>query len=303
MTADRLGIYFGLPESEYHADPALGSTDIKDLYHSPPDWQWARLHPEEPKKVSHFDIGTGVHELVLLGNDAFLERVEKSPYPDFRKKEARQWRDDMLAEGKVILTEDEYEQVIGAAGAILNSPNLRSEFQRGVPEVSVFCEIDGIRMKARFDYLKIPGVVDLKTFSEKFKQSLKRTVSQTIADRRYDVQACHYQHVRKAMAELLDQGLVYGDPMPKEEWIHAACAKADPTWVWVFFKTTGAPTAFSVNPMNMRNMWGTAERTREIALEKYRQFMEAFGPKEIWVQEIEPFVLTDEDLPPWWAND
>lgn len=297
------GIYFGLPESEYHADPALGSTDIKDLYHSPPDWQWARLHPEEPKKVKHFDIGTGVHELVLLGRESFLERIERSPYPDFRTKEARTWRDDALAEGKVILTEEEFEQVVAAAGAILNSPNLQSEFQRGVPEVSVFCEIDGIPMKARFDYLKIAGVVDLKTFSEKFKQSLKRTVTQTIADRRYDVQACHYQKVRSAMLELFEAGHVFGDILPKEDWLHKVCIREAPNWLWVFFKTTGAPVAFSVNAMNASHMWDIAERTRARALENYKAFMEKFGTHEIWVEEIEPFVLTFEDLPGWYAND
>ena len=297
--ADRLGIFFGLPEDAYHADTALGSTDIKDLFHSPCDWQWKRLHPEEPEKKSHLDIGTSVHELVLLGKESFLKRIEKSPYPDFRKKEAREWRDQVLADGKVILTEDEYEQVIAAAGAILNSPNLRSEFTNGVPEVSIFWEEDGIRMKGRYDYLKIRGVVDLKTFSEKFQQSLLRTVTGTIADRRYDLQACHYQHGRKAMLGLFEKGLVYGDPQPKKDWLEKVCKCENPAWVWVFFKTTGAPVAFSANPMNMRHMWRNAEEDREIAIENYRKFRDKFTDAEIWVEEIEQFVLADEDLPPW----
>lgn len=35
------GIYFGMPEAEYHADPALGSTDLKRLLMSPSRW-WAQ---------------------------------------------------------------------------------------------------------------------------------------------------------------------------------------------------------------------------------------------------------------------
>lgn len=300
--SDRLGIYFGLPEDDYHADQALGSTDIKSLFHSPCDWQWDQLHPEEPEKKSYLDIGTAVHELVLLGKDAFLKRIEKSPYSDFRKKEAREWRDKTLAEGKVILTDDEYEQVVAAGGAILNSPNLRSEFVNGVPEVSVFWEENGIRMKGRYDYMKIRGTVDLKTFSEKFKQSLLRTVTQTIADRRYDVQAVHYQYGRKAMLGLFEKGLVSGDQQPKRDWLHKVCLNENPAWVWVFFKTTGAPVAFSVNPMNMRGMWRNAEEDRGIAIERYTKFMDTFGPEEVWVEDVPQFVLADEDLPPWFGR-
>ena len=47
MTAEPVihedGIYFGMPEEEYHPDRALGSTDHKELLPDPVQWQWGKL--------------------------------------------------------------------------------------------------------------------------------------------------------------------------------------------------------------------------------------------------------------------
>lgn len=74
------GIYFGLPDTEYHAIPALSSSGIKKLRISTLDF-WARswlnkmpkdedLNEESDAKI----LGKAYHARILEGRDAFLER-------------------------------------------------------------------------------------------------------------------------------------------------------------------------------------------------------------------------------------
>ncbi len=45
----RAGIYFGLDEVRYHSDPAVGSTDIRRLRRSAPDYWWhSHMNPARP---------------------------------------------------------------------------------------------------------------------------------------------------------------------------------------------------------------------------------------------------------------
>ena len=68
------GIYFGLDENAYHADPALGSTDMKKLAESPPDYWFESSHNpmREPSEDTPSRLfGRAVHKFVLEGRGAF----------------------------------------------------------------------------------------------------------------------------------------------------------------------------------------------------------------------------------------
>ncbi len=69
------GVFFGLPEEEYHAALALSASGIKWLRVSPLDW-WARspLNPTpfEPEPSEGMIAGTAYHKRILEGRDAFL---------------------------------------------------------------------------------------------------------------------------------------------------------------------------------------------------------------------------------------
>jgi hypothetical protein len=79
------GIYFGLPERDYHADPSLGSTDHKRLLRSTMDywsdsWMNPRRDPENhdtPAKKQ----GRALHKLVLEGRAAFHKAYIAEPQP------------------------------------------------------------------------------------------------------------------------------------------------------------------------------------------------------------------------------
>ena len=75
------GIYFGMPEDEYHADCALGSTDIKLLATQPWIWQRNRMRPHSRKLTSAMIWGSALHCYVLEGKEAFEERYAVKPHP------------------------------------------------------------------------------------------------------------------------------------------------------------------------------------------------------------------------------
>jgi hypothetical protein len=72
------GIYLFLPENEYHADKALGSTSIKGLAIDPVEYQHDRLYGVE-KEAEWLTWGTALHSRTLEGREAFEGRFKRSP--------------------------------------------------------------------------------------------------------------------------------------------------------------------------------------------------------------------------------
>ena len=71
------GVYFGLPEAEHHADPALGSSSIKALLQAPEEyWGSSHLNPmrEEPEDTAFF------HATL----QAACDRHDPAYYPRFK---------------------------------------------------------------------------------------------------------------------------------------------------------------------------------------------------------------------------
>jgi PDDEXK-like domain of unknown function (DUF3799)/SAP domain len=78
------GIYFGLSREEYHADPSLGSSDIKRLIQAPAVYWWHSWmnadrppSPDSPAKQK----GRALHKLVLEGEAAFAQAFVEEPQP------------------------------------------------------------------------------------------------------------------------------------------------------------------------------------------------------------------------------
>jgi hypothetical protein len=68
------GVYLHMSEEAYFADWALGSSSIKDLHTSPPDWWWGSpfnelAPPAKDTKATNF--GTAFHVAMLEGMDVF----------------------------------------------------------------------------------------------------------------------------------------------------------------------------------------------------------------------------------------
>ena len=175
MHAD--GVYFGLDETTYHRDPALGSTDVRRLFQSPAEWWWhSDFNPLRPAdtRTRFKDFGSAVHKHVLEGEAAFhaayqreytgsdlLDTVtdlkgwlaERNYKPHGKVK--ADFIQQVLAldptvkikdeiervadmEGKVILKAEAYDRAVISGAMIAKNPDLEHAFQGGMPEVSIF---------------------------------------------------------------------------------------------------------------------------------------------------------------------
>ena len=70
------GIYFGMPEEDYHRIGACSTSELKRLRTSSMEaWAYSRRNPDyEQREAKHLDYGKAVHCLVLEGEEAFADR-------------------------------------------------------------------------------------------------------------------------------------------------------------------------------------------------------------------------------------
>lgn len=98
------GIYLDLDEKSYHADEALGSTMLKRLLISGPDFWWdSAYNPHRPpeKEKDHLTFGKAVHAMVLEGPEAFRARYMRAPDPEGLLKtdeDVKRWLDERAEE-------------------------------------------------------------------------------------------------------------------------------------------------------------------------------------------------------------
>ena len=172
------GIYFGLDEDTYHADPALGSTDLKRLRSSGPDYWWNSgfnpLKEDEDKDTPSRLFGRALHKVVLEGRapfDALYWREPTGPEVLVTDDDVSRWlkgrgvekvprskaekvalalsmdpdvlvldaiKADAAEKGVTILKERVFDRVVLAGAHITRNPELATAFQNGYSEVSVF---------------------------------------------------------------------------------------------------------------------------------------------------------------------
>lgn len=82
------GIYFGMPEDEYHADRSLSASGVKDIHVTPLTfWMKSGFNPAKSDDSSEpKERGKAFHARLLEGGDAFTSRYAVAPqikdYPD-----------------------------------------------------------------------------------------------------------------------------------------------------------------------------------------------------------------------------
>lgn len=311
------GVYLGLDEDIYHADLALGSGDMRNLLLSPCDYWWdspLNSNPDEESDDTPAKIrGTAMHKLVLQGqaefdrlfmcgarNDASMTPAEKGAATKAANARA-------AALGLTALPAQHYDRVVIAAAMITKNPKLAGAFEGGIPEVSVVWERDGVRRKARIDYLKPRGVGDLKSITNIKKIEFRRACREAIANYRYDIQAAHYLEGRAVLPRLVEAGKVYGEPAlvaANAELLRRIAAMWSFAFQIVFFQATKAPVTWStiITPHDQNPLYQTALADLETATENYRSFMEQFGRDNIWLMLDEPKELDLESMPGWYGR-
>lgn len=173
------GTHFGLDERLYHASPHLSSTGARKLLESPAKYKYSLTHPQEHKDA--FDLGTAVHTKILgTGANIFTYPTEHlTPSGAVSTKQATiAWADEMRAAGHVVIAPSQARQVDGMAEAVLAHPDARAVLERiAGREVSVFADIDGVPVRARFDIYDRVNAADLKSARDASPGGFNRSVA------------------------------------------------------------------------------------------------------------------------------
>lgn len=192
--AERKGIVYGLPETEYHAPKdELSSTGAKLILQSPKKFKYQVLDGHRVHRPA-FDLGTAVHTKVLGVGAGFIEYPEEhlTASGNVSTKAATvAWETEQRASGKIILTPLQAAQAEGMAEAVLMEPESRVLFERdGHSEVSIFDEVHGVKRRGRFDFLPTEGgfAVDLKTTLDASGPGFRSSVERL----GYHIQYGHY---------------------------------------------------------------------------------------------------------------
>lgn len=202
------GIVRDLPETEYHAHPALSSSGARKLLppSCPAVFAWERDNPPEPKAV--FDLGSAAHKLVL-GAGLPIRVIDAK---DWRTKAAQEQRDAARACDEIPLLTHEHETVRGMAAALGCHPVARQLFEDGTPEVSLFWRDgrSGVECRARADWfttnaLGEPVIVDYKTCAS----ADPRAVARSVASYGYNVQQAWYVEGAVATGLAEDPGFLF----------------------------------------------------------------------------------------------
>lgn len=290
------GVYFALDEDAYHADPALGSTDIKRLLVSPPDYWWnSKFNPAKPEDTDtpSRKFGRAVHKVVLEGREAFDALYAPAEHPG-NIKAGKDERENIKAAGKIALVRKDYDRIVAAGTFISANPALANAFSGGMPEVSVFwTRDDGVRCKCRIDYLKTRASVDLKSVANINEHPFEDQCRTHFDRYMYDVQAEHYREGRELIKQFVASGNVFGKC--DQSWFIELAEVDNFASVFVFWQSTGAPVTWAIMLSPGNPILEESRTEIEYAIKLYRQYLEKFGSDSAWAltEPIEELDITD----------
>jgi hypothetical protein len=308
------GIYFGLGESAYFSDVALGSSDHKKLAESPARFWWeSRSNPMwEPDEITPaLRIGRARHCIVLDGREAFEARYARKTL-NWSTKAGMVEKAAFEAQGLAPLDDEAYARTLATKAIIEANPYLAETFTGMVgTEVSVFWNARGVPKKARFDGLKPRAIVDLKNIANERAIAFPKACLRYIDNYKAHVQAAHYLEARLAMRQLWEDGLVHGE---HDDEVLAEVVDSDEfAFVFVFLQSSGAPLSHAFQ-LSYRRLPGGEEwnpifdagrRVLDRAEANYLRCMAAFGADTAW---IEPAPIAELDssqvsLPSWFLRE
>lgn len=163
----------------------------------------------------------------------------------------------------------------------------------GAPEVSVFWEEDGIPMKARFDWLRWMGAVDVKTYGARDDANPIEFFLSSVARYGYDLQRAHYEHGWKRIPDFVKSGAVFNATPADMAMLEKIKPDAPMYWRWLAIKTTGMPEIDRID-FEQGAVLESARIQRAQAVETYRRYYEAFGLEQPWVSTRGRIVADDD---------
>lgn len=158
------GIY-SLTEDQYHADPCVLPSLSRSMIKLLVDYSPAHVrvaHPRlgnladdegQPEANSNedMDVGKAAHAAFLRGENV----VERVPYDDYRTKAAKQYRDEIVAAGRVPLKQTKFDHMLHLVDKLEGFRANTGAFTKGKPEQTLIVRFnDRIWGRAMVDYLE-----------------------------------------------------------------------------------------------------------------------------------------------------
>lgn len=152
-----------LADADYRIAPGIGSTDLKNFYHSPGKYDYERRSVSSDQVLINGSAG----HVKILEPDTFDKHyvcINGSP-----RKDSKLFKDFEEANpGKIILKEPDWVPLEKMRDSVLSNKDAANLMSAGHSEVSVFWEHKGYPCKGRIDWLRpLPGQgychVELKT--------------------------------------------------------------------------------------------------------------------------------------------
>lgn len=167
-----------LPENEYHARPELSSTGARRILDSPARFRYWADNPQPPKTA--FDIGHAAHTKIL-GTGASIVVIPDEHLTDSgnvsTKAATREWLQEQRDAGLTPIGRADAERVDAMAEAVLMDKDARAVLERITGrEVSIFTEVDGVAVRARFDMYDGMHGGDLKTTRDASPRGFNRSI-------------------------------------------------------------------------------------------------------------------------------
>ena len=178
-----------ISNADYHADPAVSASHLKEISKSPFHY-WSRyLDPDRVAMTptAAMRLGSLTH-CATLEPDELTKRYQLAP--DRRTKEGKAAVVEMAAAGIEAVSEADLAQALQMADAVRSNSTAALLLSNGAPEQSFWFDdvSTGLRCKCRPDWFDGETIVDLKTCSDASPAGFAKAVAQWS----YQVQAAHY---------------------------------------------------------------------------------------------------------------
>jgi len=219
-----LGLVHGMSIEEYHRDPAISNSGLRDFARSPFHYHALHLNPDRPPEPDRAgQLEGNLAHCVTLEPAHFAQRYAVGPVDDKRLAAWKAW-ENSVKDGRECIKPLQYEVAQAQALSVRSLPEVAKLLSVGNAEVSAFW-IDpatGVRCRCRPDwvYPTSAGVIllDVKTYSTAEPDEFARQV----ARKAYHRQDAWYSDGYAIAAGVPVLGFVF--VAVEMTWPFAACA-------------------------------------------------------------------------------
>lgn len=175
---------------------------------------------------------------------------------------------------------------------------LKDALRGGLSEVSIFwIDEDGVRHRARLDYLKPNVSIDLKTITEWKRADFRKSLLEECILRGYVIQGVHYDEARRQLRKAVAEGRIFGGNKKQRALLERIARAEEWGWVWIFAKMEGAPQVKGIVLDKLGGQYKKAERQRNTAIANFVYFRSLYGMDAHWFDREVVWEPAEDDWP------